>query len=34
MLKESPNLNFEVASGRYKFEEIDPNKVDETLKSL
>lgn len=34
MLRENPNLNFEVASGRYKFEEMDPNKIDATLKDL
>lgn len=34
MLKENPNLNFEVVSGRYKFEEMDPNKIEATLKDL
>lgn len=34
MLKENPNLSFEVVSGRYKFEEMDPNKIEATLKDL
>jgi len=34
MLKENPNLNFEVVSGRYKFDEIDPNKIEAVLKDL
>ena len=29
MLKDSPNLNFEVMSGRYKFDEMDPTKIEE-----
>jgi len=32
MLKENPNLNFEVVSGRYKFDEMDPNKIEILLK--
>ena len=34
MLKESPNLNFEVMSGRYKFDEMDPAKIEDQLKVL
>jgi hypothetical protein len=29
MLKDSPNLSFEVMSGRYKFDEMDPAKIDD-----
>jgi structural maintenance of chromosome 2 len=34
MLKDSPNLNFEVMSGRYKFDEMDPVKIEDQLKVL
>lgn len=34
MLKDNPNLQFEVNSGKYKFDEIDPNKIEHKLAEL